>query len=93
MLDGKEPVMQPQPTSVFIHADAYRQELLADFERGRPKVRRERTRQLEEPSSMESSGEYQASSSDERPVGRMFVAFRVVSAVAVRFVRSASAPT
>jgi hypothetical protein len=44
MLDGKEPAMQPQPTSVFIHADAYRQELLADFERGRPKLPRELTK-------------------------------------------------
>jgi hypothetical protein len=85
--------MQPQPTSVFIHADAYRQELLADFERGRPKVRRERTRQSAEPSSMESCGESQASSVVERPVGRMFVAFRVVASIAVRFFRAASAPT
>jgi hypothetical protein len=34
--------MQPQPTSVFIHADAYRQGLLADAERTRPKLPRDR---------------------------------------------------
>jgi hypothetical protein len=43
MLYGKEPAMQPPPTSIFIHADAYRQELLTDFERGRPKLPRELT--------------------------------------------------
>jgi hypothetical protein len=34
--------MQPLPTSVIIHADAYRQELLACAEQARPKVQHKR---------------------------------------------------
>ena len=40
--------MQPLPTSVIIHADAYRQELLACAEQARPKIRRKRTHRAAE---------------------------------------------
>jgi hypothetical protein len=40
--------MQPQPTSLFIHANAYQQELLACAEQARPKIPRKRTRRTSE---------------------------------------------
>jgi anti-sigma factor RsiW len=42
VLDGRETTMQTPPTSFEIHADAYRQPLLADAERLRSKQPRER---------------------------------------------------
>jgi hypothetical protein len=41
--------MQPLPTSVIIHADAHRQELLACAEQARPKVPRKRTGRTSDP--------------------------------------------
>jgi hypothetical protein len=41
--------MQPLPTSVIIHADAHRQELLACAEQARPKIPRNRTRRTSDP--------------------------------------------
>jgi hypothetical protein len=48
--------MQPQPTSLFIHADAYRQELLACAEQARPKVPRKRTRRTSEVTAIVADG-------------------------------------
>jgi predicted MFS family arabinose efflux permease len=73
--------MQPPPTSMFMHADARRQELIADFERARPKVRRGRAGRSKGPSSIvgESTGEHPAPDTDERMNGRVLVALCIAS--------------
>jgi hypothetical protein len=48
--------MQPLPTSVIIHAEAHRQELLADAARTGPKIRRKRAGRASEPAATVAAG-------------------------------------